>query len=271
MKERNELMRQQRAAQYAQLRANAEAAREAAAQRRRERREARERALQLTEQQNVAASVLQRFVRKRQDQLRAQIEMFAPAHKRSELWNRGASHVAKELERRKIAVAKMQATYRSWVARGRPQSRYDQMERVRAACKLQAHTRMRQTRGEYLLRNDMLVSRAILKQNEEYFETLKRQMDEEASLTIQTYYRGAKVRNSDGLKSKHARLRWRRKAQDPQVRAAIAMQAVFRGHKSRKGRSKAKAKPHARFSNPSFTRRAREPMHRGGTFPRDGA
>ena len=205
MKERNELMRQQRAAQYAQLRANAEAAREAAAQRRRERREARERALQLTEQQNVAASVLQRFVRKRQDQLRAQIEMFAPAHKRSELWNRGASHVAKELERRKIAVAKMQATYRSWVARGRPQSRYDQMERVRAACKLQAHTRMRQTRGEYLLRNDMLVSRAILKQNEEYFETLKRQMDEEASLTIQTYYRGAKVRNSDGLKSKHAR------------------------------------------------------------------
>ena len=170
------------------------------------------------------------------------------------------SAAAIELEKRRQSALHIEAEYSRWCARGKPYARYELRQRLQAACKLQNHFRMRKVRGDYLLH----LSWACIKQNEDYFNTLKHRLESEASEKIQAHWRGGKVRNPKGFQRTR------------QTEAAVVVQSSYRGHKSR--RQGLPTVPRSKKGK-GANKRSRElprglgnfPTRRGGTFPRDGS
>ena len=251
LREQRELLREQRAAEYAKIKANAAEAREAAMQRRREQREARERAKREAHEREQAVMMLQRNVRRYHN--RKNMKDTASLN-----INDLGSAAAIALEKRRRGALCIEAAFSAWREREKPSARYELRQRLQAASKLQNHFRMSKIRGDYLLR----LSWACIKQNEDYFATLKHQLESEASEKIQASWRGGKVRNPKGFQRRR------------QAEAAVVLQSSFRGHKSRKHDL-----PFVPKKKGKGSKRSRElprgqgnyPSRRSGTFPRDGS
>ena len=243
LREQRALLREQRALEYVKIKANAAEARQSAMKRRQEQREARARAKREAQEREVAARMLQRNIRHFNSRRRS---------KDSAVLNVKdlGSAAAHALENRRRAACTIEAKYSSWCERGKPQARYEMRRRLKAACTLQNHHRMRKVRGDFLLH----LSWACIKQNEDYFETLKHRLESDASLKIQAHWRGGKIRNPKG--SQRTR----------QNDAAVIVQSSYRGHKSRKQGMPTLPRPKKK-GRLSSERRSR----RGGTFPRDGS